>query len=785
MSEPFKVEAICRSAEAYFQRDKFLSIVIDSDSSDEDSEDSTNSETSDEDSESDGNTSDYDSDDDQRKKKKKKHSDKKKKTSKKTRSRHHSSAPVPESDVEYPSTQHSAHERRQRQAEVEELIQQLNSMSISNPAYGLLYFKALKLDKSITDCVKSPLQEPFPQPTNAYYSQSPQVPSMITPPAAPMQPVQMAMPAPAQMGDRSCFGCGELGHPIRFCQAIQELLQNKVIIRNMNTNQLTLPDGSRIPRYMGEPMVQTLKRLGSQRLVNPKSFQAALVTVGEPQTDYWTLDEDEGQYANVSYYPSYWGGMVDNGYIEYPSEPDAEEEPSHEEEEDTDSMPELQSISDSSSDESTDTDNDGVYAVRVMNGFNRPPYEAQKAQLQWAMPAERATKEITRNRRQVIDHILMPPVPGTSQRRDKRPVKPAPPPQEPQLVTPSKPAVQTLPSQPRPAQNVPQTRAKTQDQVRYQQPQPEVQPVPQPRPFDARPVRRPQFAPTQPEPVIRDVPMRDPPAERIHQPKHATKKPYEPLPVSSAPKPPPISKDHPDAPVAPKPGPESELMEKILNLEVPLRLHQLFGTSRDLRTQMTNALKLRRRKASQDVVLPVAGTVMPVPQDEEPFQSRSSKQGPLIKLSLVINGVTVRAIIDTGAQRKYEDGITRTTLYVSDMMPFDLLLGRPWQKDNLVSISERENGTFLEFRKGKTVYKLFVEEAYPGNNTTKWVTSSSITEINPADTAETLAINTGESTPVVATSSINCLYQTNDPPSPNEASSSTHDTRDTEDTDIT
>ncbi|KAL0957464.1 hypothetical protein HGRIS_001260 [Hohenbuehelia grisea] len=116
MSEPFKVEAICRSAEAYFQRDKFLSIVIDSDSSEEDSEDSTNSKTSNEDSESDGNTSNYDSDDDWKKKKKKrkdnkKHSDKKK-TSKKTRSRHHSSAPVPESDVEYPSTQHSAHDRR-------------------------------------------------------------------------------------------------------------------------------------------------------------------------------------------------------------------------------------------------------------------------------------------------------------------------------------------------------------------------------------------------------------------------------------------------------------------------------------------------------------------------------------------------------------------------------------------------------------------------------------------------------------------------------------------------
>ncbi|KAL0948610.1 hypothetical protein HGRIS_010420 [Hohenbuehelia grisea] len=227
-----------------------------------------------------------------RKKKKKKHSDKKKKTSKKTdldTIHRPSSEAMPNTPA--PSTQPTA---AAKTSEVEELIQQLNSMSISNPAYGLLYFKALKLDKSITDCVKSPLKNLSAANKCLLFSISTGTLDDHTP-AAPMQPVQMAMPAPAQMGDRSCFGCGELRTPIRFCQAIQELLQNKVIIRNMNTNQLTLPDGSRIPRYMGEPMVQTLKRLGSQRLVNPKSFQAALVTVGEPQTDYWTLGEGEGQ----------------------------------------------------------------------------------------------------------------------------------------------------------------------------------------------------------------------------------------------------------------------------------------------------------------------------------------------------------------------------------------------------------------------------------------------------------------------------------------------------------
>ncbi|KAL0948609.1 hypothetical protein HGRIS_010419 [Hohenbuehelia grisea] len=216
-------------------------------------------------------------------------------------------------------------------------------------------------------------------------------------------------------------------------------------------------------------------------------------------------------------------------------------------------MPELQSISDSSSDESTDTDNDGVYAVRVMNGFNRPPYEAQKAQLQWAMPAERATKEITRNRRQVIDHILMPPVPGTSQRRDKRPVKPAPPPQEPQLVRQaSQPCKLCLRSLDLPRMcHRPAPRPRTRNAVSATPTRSTTRA--QPRPFGLRPVRRPRFAPTQPEPVISGVPMRDPPAERIHQRNAPPRSPTNPFQYHRH-ETPPISKDHPAHLSAPKPG---------------------------------------------------------------------------------------------------------------------------------------------------------------------------------------------------------------------------------------
>ncbi|KAJ7132023.1 hypothetical protein C8R44DRAFT_582485, partial [Mycena epipterygia] len=42
--------------------------------------------------------------------------------------------------------------------------------------------------------------------------------------------------------------------------------------------------------------------------------------------------------------------------------------------------------------------------------------------------------------------------------------------------------------------------------------------------------------------------------------------------------------------------------------------------------------------------------------------------------------------------------LTTTDLWVSQQAPFKLLLGRPWQRGNLVSIDEREEGTYLVFK---------------------------------------------------------------------------------------
>ena len=53
-----------------------------------------------------------------------------------------------------------------------------------------------------------------------------------------------------------------------------------------------------------------------------------------------------------------------------------------------------------------------------------------------------------------------------------------------------------------------------------------------------------------------------------------------------------------------------------------------------------------------------------------------------------------------------------TEVYVGGNLPCELLLGRPWQRGNLVTIDERREGTYLVFKDPKTLrprYEIFVK----------------------------------------------------------------------------
>ena len=62
--------------------------------------------------------------------------------------------------------------------------------------------------------------------------------------------------------------------------------------------------------------------------------------------------------------------------------------------------------------------------------------------------------------------------------------------------------------------------------------------------------------------------------------------------------------------------------------------------------------------------------------------------------------------------------LTKANLYVGEHVPFQLLLGRLWQRGNYVSIDERMEGTYLLFKDPKNLevrYKIMmgIEELDP------------------------------------------------------------------------
>jgi len=173
------------------------------------------------------------------------------------------------------------------------------------------------------------------------------------------------------------------------------------------------------------------------------------------------------------------------------------------------------------------------------------------------------------------------------------------------------------------------------------------------------------------------------------------------------------------------------VLDHVLNTKVELAVGEIIGVSRELSTLLADSIKIR--------TLPSAPVGLAT-------SFRTKTRGLLIKLTMECDGVPIQAIIDTGSQlnivsesvcnTKIRRPIDRNTsvsmndanggegnlngivenvplncggvmthanLYVGDHVPFDLLLGRPWQRGNYVSIDERRDGTYLLFKDPKSL----------------------------------------------------------------------------------
>jgi hypothetical protein len=148
-----------------------------------------------------------------------------------------------------------------KKKEIDDLIQQLNQMKISDPNYGVTYYRAIVLDQRLTKCLKAPLVDPRPrlkpQSSTQFREKSdPQQSSWNS--NKQKKPVSFNS---NYMDNDRCYGCGGLGHRISGCQRAIELLNAGVVKRQVDSGNLLMHDGSYIKREPGETLLEAAVRI--------------------------------------------------------------------------------------------------------------------------------------------------------------------------------------------------------------------------------------------------------------------------------------------------------------------------------------------------------------------------------------------------------------------------------------------------------------------------------------------------------------------------------------------
>ena len=660
MTTPFPIEDIKKVVENIFERNRFDFNLADSDSDLPDFGDEYDSDMSSEES------SEEESASERRKRKKKDKRAKRKRTPKRNLD---SEDEQPRSDsvtrrVAGRSTSHGQPTDKrtsqpQQQDEVENLIKQLNGMSLEDPKYGLTYFKAIKLDPDVAQCVKAPATQGFPPRNN------PRNHNISMPPTS-MSPSNPGVMGTTGSGPLTCYGCGETGHGLRNCLKIDNLLKSGVITKD-SFGRITHTDGTIIRRLPNEGIVQAAERLQSVAQAQSHFFveQSGL----EDSSDYYlTSDQDD--------------------------------------EESEDDQAHVMAV-DKSAQKKKEVGKkqvfDGVHLPSLKNVLKGKGKEN-------AAPRQVAFKPgpapITRSQGIGPAPILVPSSSNTDLRRD-------------------------------PNEELQQTR---------------------PKPFDARSTRH-------------AVPDSDIDMQDVSNQTHTRK---------------PVIRNPPNevnrVPVKPKPAGrqseistnigETQVVNQILNTPVTLRVREVLASSRELSDQISDMIKRKNIKPSI-----VASMI-------------SKDRGPLIKLDMECDTRPITAIIDTGSQlnvvsRKAWRAIirrpinarkiltmsdanggegrlrglctrvpltcgaitTQANLFIGEQVPFDLLLGRPWQRGNFVTIDERSDGTYLVFKNPKDPNNIdtqqevlvaeelepsgFSQETLTWEATNPWCNTVSVTPVPP------------------------------------------------------
>jgi hypothetical protein len=808
LETPFSVDKVRKAAHVYFQRDRFANLIPDSDE-EESSEDSDSSS----DSEYDSSDSDsyYRPHKKRRSRSGKSHAKAHAKMDKlRKKLQANKSKDINEQVKEEPHMLPSNGKGRKpqmTQQEVDDLIRQLSRMSLSDPAYAGMYYKAISFDKVLEKCIRPPsLVQPATiyqsTPSNNAYSSQPKSPGPYRP----------------GMIDR-CYGCFGVGHSMNSCQKMTELLQSGIVRRDNITRQFLLPDGSPIRREQNESLAQAAER-STGRLPQSQShlyFIKPTVTFEDPYHDTEFDESSESEYDSDD--EDDFNEFDDD--VLWDDQQDSRISPRFEEVEDGNVPDEEEEY------EEFEEDQDAFYVMpehlaEYTNEF--PVYEVgpdralrsrtTRSTRQAISETPRATRERTKaklrgppGRPPGIPASIIPtddaartPAPSSAPPPPSPPTKPPPqnasiapqtttsiPPNNGRVSAPVAPRFvrrDLFQDSPKPPSNngtyhevptrsisLPRTptqphvlipknvtrgsqvpasesahelrsldKARSSDQYSPNQGGNQLKEVP----FDAR-LPRPIPSPEE----TQDVEMKD--AEPVSRPRKQTKSRV-------------VDKDKgTENRVARRPGRQSELsarisetqiVDRLLDVPVTFKVGEILAVAPRIASNVADVIKPRNVKA------PVYRATQAVPQNK-PRVTKS----PLIRLRMKINDEPVVAIIDTGSQlnvvnKKIWSSIiqlpmdvtqvlhmndanggegelrglisdvpltcgsitTTADLYVGEHVPFDLLLGRPWQRGNLVTIDERVDGTYLAFTDHKNAAYKFVIKVARDNETNQVAT---------------------------------------------------------------
>lgn len=671
LSRPFTVDEINSTAERLLQRDRFDAFIAGSD--DEDSEDES--------SESSSDSDDVDDLKELRRKIKKRAKYSKKKGS---------DSDDEDSDDEPISRKKSFRENETRkisgrtEPQVETIINQLNRMSIHDPGYAGLVFRALKLDPDVLKFIRPPVfMTNDPAPNVPQFTQA--APSFPRQPPPHMMPNNYMSSQNFQTRPDGCFGCGELDHRIGRCDKLNDLVNRNVLTRDPR-GRLMYATGAPIRRLPDEPLLTAVRREQSAKKGDDIVATAHLIRVLELSDDEEA--EDEAQRA-------FFCDM----------EPSSAEEYGEEDQYD---------------------DFEEIISAAVFEDMEDVRFENAET-----YPALRTERRMTEKRREAMENVLP--------KKRKPPVKPETKNEKP---VPEKRAPR---NEPRDQQPAPKKTVEVQIPVPISK-KPEVPRMEENRAKRSEPVpvdtRRPEFDGRRDDAIMEDLTNRfDRSARDQRSPAHNEKAPVPELTRKQQigeKKPLNVRKSEVSSHVQPM-----NVLDQVLNTRIDLAIGEVLGISKDLSYLLGDKIKPKSMPPKSNPMPVAASLAASVPIATSFY---STTRGLLIQLFMQCDGRPITAIIDTGSQLnivskticeelikrpvdhtekigigdanggqgKLEgvvtnvplncgDVATTANLWVGTHVPFQLLLGRPWQRGNYVSIDERVNGTYLMFKDPKTL----------------------------------------------------------------------------------